>query len=346
VKKSITNAATILNTVNCSTAPDCVKLNRNDCSTTPGSCGECMGGHAGESGHRNSYCAELSEISRHLIGTRSTGICTFDSDCNPQRWEICSSGQCLVRPKECLNDCSLHGLCVYVSTFDENIVVNTCSVLDLDCDAICKCSDGYRGLSCDTELDEFVQTRSTRHKLVVAIESMSLKQDATKDAVISWLRGLSSVSNNPSGLLPETKILMSQMSVRYLSLAVSVGLSSEDVASVRVIIDLVSDKTSKELVEASSALLAAYTGFISYDMAEGQRDIKIISDSFRSITASISSSSALSLSIPVTPLEGLVGGTSQSASLPPQSQQSGAYKASITESKGASTNRTLYSVPL
>jgi hypothetical protein len=46
--------ATVINSVNCSEAPSCLKLNRNYCFSTANTCGSCLAGFKGQ------YCIYLS----------------------------------------------------------------------------------------------------------------------------------------------------------------------------------------------------------------------------------------------------------------------------------------------
>ncbi|CAN0557719.1 unnamed protein product, partial [Ectocarpus sp. 8 AP-2014] len=53
-----------LNAANCTVAPDCAALNRDDCGTDglreDNTCGECVSGFAGVVGPHNSLCVDTT----------------------------------------------------------------------------------------------------------------------------------------------------------------------------------------------------------------------------------------------------------------------------------------------
>jgi len=59
----VTAALGSLNSVDCSTAPDCAALGRNLCTYTANTCGSCINGFYGVSGDSNTRCFASGDIS-------------------------------------------------------------------------------------------------------------------------------------------------------------------------------------------------------------------------------------------------------------------------------------------
>jgi hypothetical protein len=176
MSKSISLGSSLLNSVDCSGAEDCGELNRESCSTTVGTCGECVAGYVGESGHANSVCVSLVDMSssRRLSETDRRS-CVSDGDCRAGQWEVCDlkSNECVLRSKSCSNNCSNHGRCDFVARYNSSMSFSSCTVLDVECEARCVCDEGFRGGSCDLVEEEFESLVASKHQLVEALDRMS-----------------------------------------------------------------------------------------------------------------------------------------------------------------------------
>jgi hypothetical protein len=126
--------------LNCSAAPDCLSLNRDNCSLVDNTCGECFQGNfIGVSGHANSLCYVYTAIE----GVES---CYNDESCGPLR--KCESFTCVVISKVCSTECYSHGTCYYTNSTN-GLVIPECFLDDYDiCDAKCLCDEGFNGVEC------------------------------------------------------------------------------------------------------------------------------------------------------------------------------------------------------
>ena len=82
VKSSVSSGATVLNTVDCSLAPDCNVLDREECDSIVNTCGICQDGYVGQTGAANSQCySKTTTRRRRLSVSDSSTSCSSDSDC-------------------------------------------------------------------------------------------------------------------------------------------------------------------------------------------------------------------------------------------------------------------------
>jgi hypothetical protein len=355
--KSIGLGSAVLNSVNCSGSLDCaVELNRMPCSSTVGTCGECLSGYLGERGHANSRCVSRSVLQSestsrvrrrrqlssggNLERRNSQSRCTTDSDCDVDQWEVCSkeSGECVSRPKSCPNNCSGVGACVFVSSHDSTVRVSECSVLDVDCESRCDCGSGFKGLSCEHSEEAFESALDSRHLLVEGLDRLSALQDVSASSVLSWIAGLSSMSGDSRLLRDDTKVKMAELCLRYLSFGGDLGLSAEDLESVGSILDLTLDVSGKDLSSSLPviSLLNSYNDFIQSDLVSGQRPVSVLNRLFRATHYSVgddtaNSDSNLTLSPPRSPFEEYLADPSQQVILT-SSALLGVNKVSIVES--------------
>ena len=99
----IEGATISINAAECIGAPNCAKINREDCSIVANACGECLPGFVGASGHSNTLCRPTSSQSSrrlfpsyehvkdkdfkyregkfHLEANPDGAFCLRDSDC-------------------------------------------------------------------------------------------------------------------------------------------------------------------------------------------------------------------------------------------------------------------------
>jgi len=157
-------ASSMLNFVDCSSTPDCSSLNRNSCKDTALTCGSCLPDYLGTDGDSNTPCFDLNQ--RKLA-----------SDSVPNQ--------------ACLNDCSSNGECKFFNSIT-NKEVQSCSVLESSCYAICICDDGYYGSSCSMTEEELIAKQSIREKLVTG--ATSVETDSNSVAVQSSMTGLTSIT--------------------------------------------------------------------------------------------------------------------------------------------------------
>ena len=173
----ITAALRDLNSANCSAASNsyCSSLNRENCLTTPNTCGACKSGFSGQIGDANSGCYATS----HWASLTQTLSCVHNSDCSVSR--RCINGTCALPSKSCPNDCSEHGICSYVDYFKQP--VEYCPMDNPYCDAVCQCDTGYFGRDCAYDQTEFKIIKTMRRTMCRTLYSMSKYQDGNSDVV-------------------------------------------------------------------------------------------------------------------------------------------------------------------
>jgi hypothetical protein len=70
--------------------------------------------------------------------------CNLDSDC---LYNVCRSDICKAPALQCAHPtCSGHGDCVFIDI--SNNVLDSCTIVQTSCYAICNCNDGYGGSDC------------------------------------------------------------------------------------------------------------------------------------------------------------------------------------------------------
>ena len=134
ISASVTVAYSAINTVNCTTAPDCATLNREGCSIVANTCGSCLSDFVGVAGYANSACYQAGG---RRLSSRPEQLLVEES--SPQE-------QLSLRSKSCVGDCSNNGACLLYDV--EDAVVQSCPVVSFSCYAKCKCFDGWDGRDC------------------------------------------------------------------------------------------------------------------------------------------------------------------------------------------------------
>jgi hypothetical protein len=192
------------------------------------------------------------------------------------------------------------------------------------------CADGFYGLGCESNEDEFLGLQQTRHQIVEAIKTISLLDDITAESLKSWLERLAVVCNTPVGLLDETKIMISDLAIEFMAAAQSLGLPYEDVESVSTTLDLVLSAITSGGSSAPSQLLDAYGAFIANDMVQGQNGVVITNTWFRLATYAGDGDSIVTHETPQTILEQAGDKSAQSVTVPGGTGSAG-YKLSLVE---------------
>ena len=153
--------------INCSLSPNCITLNRKNCSDTDHTCGVCLYHFVGVPGSSNTPCIEISNFvsANSTYGNHSKGDnasentpveyedweCFGDSMCEGPT--VCVGGSCVEIPQTCTMDCSAHGNCGYI-IIQSGERVDSCHVGDDSCMAKCICNAGWSGVSCTTNMEE------------------------------------------------------------------------------------------------------------------------------------------------------------------------------------------------
>jgi len=168
VRATIGTALSAMNQVDCSLqlqAPydSCSALNRQDCSSTPHSCGECKDGYYGQQGHGNAPCSRSLDDLDHVLKT-----CPGDCGSSDQ-------GQCVAS----------HDGDPYPTD------ATTCYVTNAVCSVVCVCLPGYTGSGCQYKEEDLEKRKALKESLldssiaiINSVSDLNVKQD-TEDAIAS-----------------------------------------------------------------------------------------------------------------------------------------------------------------
>jgi hypothetical protein len=370
LKSILSSTATVLNRVNCSSAPDCASLNRMECWSTEGTCGECVAGFVGLIGSSNTPCLStrggvhrslLSTPSSLLSDTRSSGIaCNSDAECGDGWFQECNFqlNLCQSIQQSCPNSCSGHGRCVFASKYDLNETVDECGLLDESCVSRCECEEGFMGSSCSLSKEEFLKQVDLRHLLIENVNDLMKMENVETSNVKSWMKTLSTLSSSDYlGLSKNSKISMSSLVIEILRVSVEVGLSIEDLKDSEMdrVVDICVSGLSSSFTQTHEeggealdsrflllmSLLKAYSDFVTADMSQDQYPVTSVNPFLRSSSFSLSSSSSSPLSLPQSNLESLGDFRQHSISLP--TNISFPFSVSISETLIQKTSTTALS---
>ena len=243
--QSMSSISSVLNEVNCSAAPDCVSLYRDNCGGgSANTCGSCMTGYVGVVGESNGQCHPTSESNTaglvgsscyydsdciygecsssvlvegicRTIDTLSPNIrydedyrsCWTDRDCPDEHY--CNSpsivGNCTIPNKKCLEStnsstCSGHGQCTFEDAAGSEIY--SCSMLDLNCRASCKCDKDYFGASCALSNSALLVKQNARVSVCNAMLTVLSHSDASS-GLLSAMANILAVAYSPTEILTE-----------------------------------------------------------------------------------------------------------------------------------------------
>ena len=190
VKKIVAISNDMLNSAsNCSNAPNCTLLNRNNCELTENTCGSCKNDHyIGVPGDNNEPCYLYNDLiiqqQKYVVNNQSKG-CISSHDCIP--FQHCSiEGTCYYPLKSCPADCSGHGTCNYIQ-IDSGLSVDICYFGSTSCTAVCSCDVGYTmSSSCSKTYDDIIKRQQLRTWIISLLSTLLSQEDPDVEAIISW----------------------------------------------------------------------------------------------------------------------------------------------------------------
>ena len=193
--QGVNNAATDLTVAECSNAPDCFSLNRDDCYDTAHTCGSCLTGYTGIAGDSNAEC--YVEETKFTFGVGDA--CSIDSDCSTF---FCSNGFCYAPVKACpsISDdsCSGNGECLsYDKTTGE--LLENCTASTLNCVPACNCSEGHFGSACSLNWEQYVDRVQSRALMCQGLLHIA-SQQAPSTELLSYLASSLQHILNPNEL--------------------------------------------------------------------------------------------------------------------------------------------------
>lgn len=197
-----------LNAVNCSGAPECSPLNREDCGPAGRSatCGECLPGFAGVGalGAGNSACVSTAAL--------------IDPDA-------------IFVGRTCASDCAGRGSCALVD-MNTNAAVAQCLTSDPSCDARCICDAGWSGDACTQRSSDLEVSAALRTALITNFTVLTQEEVPAPESVASWVAGARLLTHKRGELTAFSADLILGVSTRAVNVAVTVSASSADVSGV------------------------------------------------------------------------------------------------------------------
>lgn len=194
---TVNNAASTINTVNCSrvNATYCGSLNRANCAGTANTCGSCLAGFSGRTGDANTLCFNLTATSsdgRRLSsgGGEEGSVCSGPNDC---LYGNCTAGTCrtplLTCPSISDDICSGNGFCAYTNP-SGLLYSSPCLISDVFCSAQCVCFDGYGGSDCSLDpkkVKDRDQNRAILCASIIKVANLSNPSAKLIDSLVTSL---------------------------------------------------------------------------------------------------------------------------------------------------------------
>lgn len=264
LSKAVAFTSAVLNAIDCSGATNtaCAALRRSPCSSVANTCGSCLTGFRGIVGAANSICRKpraSKATSRHLASVSVAESCLTDDDCN---LGSCVNSICVPFMKDCPNQCSGHGVCVFMNLAGK--AVGPCLASDPQCYPVCACTQGHGKADCSASQAQAESLDALRQSLCSALLSSALAQDKSADLLQSTAASLGSIFNafemsRPSSIASCGAVLT------LLGTWAKEGLTVGNDASPQLLVTAVSQFVDISKVLRASAIRAEnYSRFLNY----------------------------------------------------------------------------------
>ena len=175
-------ATSSLNTVDCSSSPNCMMLNRNNCSLVINTCGACLEGFFGVLGPSNVVCIR----NRNKNPRRRLHEHSFDNN-----YPALTS----LESKVCPNGCSGHGRCQYSNYYDDPI--DTCLQTTFTCQARCVCKSGWDASDCSISSNNITEIQALRESLCATLYLTLNMQDLTPELITERANKVTNILVDP-----------------------------------------------------------------------------------------------------------------------------------------------------
>ena len=345
-KNFLANAAAVINAVNCSLSPNCISLGREECSLTAHTCGPCLEGLLGDSGADNSLCLspdEVGDSGREDADTTSFVACASDSDC--QSVQVCDQGRCQMPQKECPQDCWGRGVC-RKELIALGEAVDSCTVGESSCRALCVCNEGFGGVSCGESEEDVAAKQRARLAMVTALADVLESDDITEDSLETLVTLVTQLGPNLDEISVDICASLIGMASVVLETANELHVPYETVQNIlsitdvcgtlyahvdlvqkgvaggdrRVLREVQMTTASGEPVDVATAsttlsvVLDSFSAMVSEDMALGQPNVNFIQSLYRTVNGIFSTSDETDVvvNVPQTALE-IANGKANSA---------------------------------
>lgn len=237
IMTSLAMLGSVLNQpMDCTHAPNCMLLNRTQCTMLPNTCGPCVAGFVGNTGSGNDPCIPSTAAATAATG-RGVGQCSTTAQCGV--FETCILGICVAASKSCDAGCSLggHGSCAFTSSQTGDIVKN-CLIVDLSCEATCVCSSGYFGPICNTTAIEIQKQQELRTAALEGLSSLTSKQNPTSENIKNWGSNLIAFASNPYEMSSAAISLTHSIAATILVTATAAEIPSAGISGILSAIDV------------------------------------------------------------------------------------------------------------
>lgn len=318
LKQVISVASSMLNYKDCMSAPDCKSLNRNNCSATINTCGECFETYIGRYGDDNSYCASREEFAILKRPSGSNTACTDDIQCSP--WEFCDiydSFTCVRLSQECLDYCTDedHGDCRFVDV-SYGVQLDDCLMGDVTCRAECVCKEGYFGPSCALTAEEMEAKADMRNQLMSGVLTLTEIDESNVQTVESWLAGLASSAGNQYELNSASIDATTKVAQAIVNAGEIIGMPYDTLlnllGTLNTLMSASSSLNRRRRLQSSNnstiKILQDVGRYTASQMIEGQSEVGNVQDSFSMSSIVASAGASTDLSIPLSATDIANGG--------------------------------------
>jgi hypothetical protein len=329
----------LLNKVNCTLAPDCLKLNRQLCSRQSHTCGACLSysKYIGAEGDSNEACLSIQEfVSLQADKSAETS-----------------------KPKNCINNCSGHGKCKAFSSISHvEIDASQCLEGTLTCYVGCDCEEEYSAsISCALSQSDMDQKKQFRNAMIDHLATLTSLEDPSDESVQSLLNSLTEATQAKDELTSTSIDTILSTTSFILDQAAGAAVSATSVSSVESLLDNVgsaivmradmvrrlkqrqrllqasgnmttteNDSTSLQPVDTFTGLIKSYSQLLTSAMVPGQEAVDVLGSTFKLSASLIVSevvadsslpcNSSKQVVLPVKLSEQLLNTHSQTATLP------------------------------
>mmetsp|Transcript_3810 Transcript_3810/g.5408 ORF Transcript_3810/g.5408 Transcript_3810/m.5408 type:complete len:1330 (-) Transcript_3810:11-4000(-) len=315
----------LMNSVDCSLAPNCSELNRKNCASTANTCGGCKSkDYIGDSFDNNSPCF-LPDVASN------TTICGSSFDCIYPR--VCFNHSCVFPSKNCSNQCNGHGRCSF-KDINTGLLVPDCRINDEQCTSSCICDDAYSGSQwCNLRKEELEMKQVMRKQAIDNVNYLMSQEYPDQFVIPGWISILVDATKASDELNDDTMTDVLRTANEIIQITVQSTASNDILSQLLSAVDSAtlyalnkpSDTTSEGGVDMNSVLnhtlstLMLITTALSDSLVPGQDAIHSLQSSFKSTVVKLSPSShhqsTLSVCLPQSQSETLLNVPASSLTL-------------------------------